>query len=48
VIDGRTHRLALDPRRLREASEWIDLQRARWEHVFDAVDQYLEEQREAK
>jgi hypothetical protein len=48
VIDGRTHRLALDGTRLRAASEWIDLQRARWERVFDAVDQYLEEQREAK
>jgi hypothetical protein len=23
---------------------WIELQRARWERVFDVVDEYLEEQ----
>jgi DNA-binding transcriptional ArsR family regulator len=43
VIDGRTHRLALDTTQLREASEWIDLQRTRWERLFDAVGDYLEE-----
>jgi len=48
VIDGRTHRLALDGARLGEASGWIELQRARWERVFDVVDEYLEERGDAK
>ncbi len=45
VIDGRTHRLTLDPTPLGEASEWIDRQRARWEGLFDAVEGYLEERK---
>jgi DNA-binding transcriptional ArsR family regulator len=45
VVDGRTHRLALRPERLAEAAEWIENQRARWERLFDVVDDYLEEQR---
>jgi DNA-binding transcriptional ArsR family regulator len=43
VIDGRSHRLALRPDTLAEASEWIQSQRTRWEALFDAVGQYLEE-----
>ena len=43
VIDGRYHRLALRPDSLAEASEWIDRQRTRWEALFDAVGEYLEE-----
>jgi DNA-binding transcriptional ArsR family regulator len=43
VIDGRTHRLALRPDTLAETSEWIDRQRTRWEALFDAVGEYLEE-----
>jgi DNA-binding transcriptional ArsR family regulator len=35
VIDGRTHRLALRPETLADASDWIDIQRARWERLFD-------------
>jgi DNA-binding transcriptional ArsR family regulator len=46
VIDGRTHRLALRPEALAEASEWIESQRARWERLFDVVETYLEEQKE--
>ena len=45
VIDGRTHRLALQPDALAEASAWIDSQRQRWERLFDAVGEYLEEQK---
>jgi DNA-binding transcriptional ArsR family regulator len=45
VIDGRTHRLSLDPAPLEEASEWIDRQRAHWEALFDAVEGYLDEQK---
>ena len=43
VIDGRTHRLSLDAQALGEAADWMDLQRARWERLFDVVDEYLEE-----
>ena len=46
VIDGRTHRLALRPEALAEASDWIDSQRTRWERLFDVVGTYLEEQEE--
>ncbi len=43
VIDGRTHRLALRPDTLAQTSEWIERQRTRWEALFDAVGEYLEE-----
>jgi DNA-binding transcriptional ArsR family regulator len=46
VIDGRTHRLALKPETLAETSDWIDIQRARWERFFDVVGEYLEERKE--
>jgi DNA-binding transcriptional ArsR family regulator len=46
VIDGRTHRLALQPEALAQASTWIDSQRRRWERLFDVVGEYLEEQKE--
>jgi DNA-binding transcriptional ArsR family regulator len=42
TIDGRTHRLSLDLDPLGDAVEWIDRQRAIWERMFDAVDEYLE------
>jgi DNA-binding transcriptional ArsR family regulator len=43
VIDGRKHRLSLDPRALEDAAEWMDTQRARWTRLFDTVDDYLKE-----
>ena len=46
VIDGRTHRLALEPDTLAEAADWIESQRTRWERLFDAVGEYLEERKE--
>jgi len=46
VIDGRSHRLALRPQALAEASDWIDRQRERWERLFDVVGEYLEERKE--
>jgi DNA-binding transcriptional ArsR family regulator len=46
VVDGRTHRLALRPEALAEASAWIDGQRERWERMFDVVGEYLEERRD--
>jgi DNA-binding transcriptional ArsR family regulator len=43
AIDGRSHRLALRPEALGGASDWIGLQRARWERLFEVVGDYLEE-----
>jgi DNA-binding transcriptional ArsR family regulator len=46
-IQGRTHRLGLDPGPLAEAVDWIDHQRAVWERMFDAVDEYLQARKES-
>jgi DNA-binding transcriptional ArsR family regulator len=46
VVDGRTHRLSLQPEALAEAERWIERQRARWERLFDVVGEYLEERKE--
>lgn len=43
VVEGRTHRLSLDTHGLDEAADWMDRQRALWEHMFDVVDDYLKE-----
>jgi DNA-binding transcriptional ArsR family regulator len=45
VVEGRTHRLGLHPETLADAAEWIEAQRTRWERLFDAVGDYLEEPR---
>ena len=45
-IEGRTHRLGLGVGPLSEAVDWIDHQRAVWERMFDAVDEYLDVRRE--
>ena len=44
VVDGRTHRIALQPDVLSEAADWMDRQRALWGRMFDAVDEYLKEE----
>jgi DNA-binding transcriptional ArsR family regulator len=46
IVQGRTHRLALRPEGLAEASDWIESQRERWERLFDVVGEYLEERKE--
>ena len=46
VIDGRTHRLALKPEALAEASDWLVGQRERWERLFDVVGEYVEERKQ--
>lgn len=46
VIEGRTHRLSLEPVALGEAAEWMDRQRAIWGRLFDVVDDYLKEEEE--
>jgi DNA-binding transcriptional ArsR family regulator len=43
VIDGRTHRLTLQPNTLADAAGWLERQRARWERLFEVVGEYLEE-----
>jgi DNA-binding transcriptional ArsR family regulator len=48
AIEGRTHRLALRPETLADAAEWIDSQRSRWERLFDAVGEYLDEERKQR
>jgi DNA-binding transcriptional ArsR family regulator len=47
TVEGRTHRLDLDLAALTEAVDWIDRQRAIWGRMFDVVEDYLEEQKEA-
>ncbi len=48
TIEGRTHRLGLDLDALSEPVEWIDQQRAMWDRMFEAVDEYLEERGETR
>ncbi len=43
TIEGRTHRLALEPDSLAEAIVWMERQRATWARMFDVVDDYLKE-----
>ena len=43
-VDGRTHRLSLEPEVLSVAADWMDRQRALWERLFDVVDDYLKEE----
>jgi DNA-binding transcriptional ArsR family regulator len=45
VVEGRTHRLSLEPGGLAEAADWMDRQRALWGRLFDVVDEYLEEEK---
>ncbi len=44
VVEGRTHRLSLEPEALEEAADWMDRQRALWERMFDVVEEYLKEE----
>jgi DNA-binding transcriptional ArsR family regulator len=43
VVEGRTHRLRLEPRPIEDAARWLR-HRALWESKFDAVERYLAEQ----
>jgi DNA-binding transcriptional ArsR family regulator len=47
-IEGRTHRLRLEPKALSDAAEWFDQQRAVWERMFDAVDDLLADPRASR
>jgi DNA-binding transcriptional ArsR family regulator len=44
VVEGRTHRLSLEPDVLSEAADWMDRQRALWGRLFDVVEDYLKEE----
>ena len=44
VVEGRTHRLSLEPDVLSVAADWMDHQRALWGRLFDVVDVYLKEE----
>src|SRR3954453_21422546 len=46
VIEGRTHRLSLQPDILAGAADWLESQRSRWERLFDVVGDYLDEEKE--
>jgi DNA-binding transcriptional ArsR family regulator len=43
TVEGRTHRLRLEPRPLGDASEWLERHRSLWESKFDAVERHLAE-----
>jgi DNA-binding transcriptional ArsR family regulator len=45
VVDGSTHRLSLDAQGLGPVADWTDRQRDLWGRLFDAVDEYLKEER---
>ena len=42
-VEGRRHRLRLEPRPLTEAARWIDRQRTLWEAKLDVIEAYLAE-----
>ena len=44
VVEGRTHRLSLEPKALDGAAEWMERQRQVWSRLFDVVDEYLKEE----
>jgi len=44
TVEGRKHRLRLEPAPLRDAGVWLETQRSRWEQLYDVVEQYLDEQ----
>jgi DNA-binding transcriptional ArsR family regulator len=46
IVEGRTHRLSLEPEVLSEAANWIDRQRAMWGRLFDVVDEHLKEEQQ--
>jgi DNA-binding transcriptional ArsR family regulator len=48
TVEGRTHRLRLDPGPLEDATDWMARQRKLWEGKFDAVERYLQARRDPK
>jgi DNA-binding transcriptional ArsR family regulator len=48
AVEGRTHRLWLEPAPLDAAAEWLELHRSLWEAKFDAVESHLGEEDERR
>jgi DNA-binding transcriptional ArsR family regulator len=46
TVEGRTHRLRLEPGPLDDATNWMARQRTLWEGKFDAVERYLRARRD--
>ncbi len=40
-VEGRVHRISLNPEPLRSMSEWLELYRGFWENRLDALEQFL-------
>ena len=47
-VQGRTHRLELEPRPLQEAASWLEFHRQLWAAKFEAVERHLAESREGR
>jgi DNA-binding transcriptional ArsR family regulator len=47
-VRGRTHVLRVEPRGLREASDWLELHRSLWEAKFEAVERHLAGEKEVR
>lgn len=47
-IQGRTHYCSLETERLREAAEWLDYYRHFWEWRLDALENFLERNKNEK
>jgi DNA-binding transcriptional ArsR family regulator len=47
-IQGRTHYCSLKAERLREAAEWLDYYRRFWEERLDALESFLEKNKNEK
>jgi DNA-binding transcriptional ArsR family regulator len=45
AVRGRTHLLHLEEGPLSEAGQWIERHRALWESKFDAVEEFLEDEK---
>lgn len=41
AVEGRTHRLRLEPAALAPAADWLDVHRELWERKFDVIEEHL-------
>jgi DNA-binding transcriptional ArsR family regulator len=48
TVEGRKHRLWLEPASLDAAADWLELHRSLWEAKFDAVERHLAEEDERR
>lgn len=44
--DGRRRLYSLEPAALSEVSNWLEVQRSRWEHALDALERAMEDEDE--